>query len=114
MKKLSIVGILVGAAFLASAPFSLQWSQSNVVLSLDTADARVGRLQRALRVSTEEFTDAHIVGHITIDSAPRVGARRHENFARTGEGRGLGSPRTSPSQAGASPTSICHAWLTLA
>jgi hypothetical protein len=29
MKKLSIVGILVGAAFLTAAPFSLQWSQKN-------------------------------------------------------------------------------------
>ena len=51
MKKLSIVGILVGAAFLASAPFSLQWSQSNVVLSLDTADARVGRPLTATSVA---------------------------------------------------------------
>jgi len=30
-------------------------------------------------VSTEEFTDGHIVGHIIIDSAPGAGARRHEN-----------------------------------
>jgi hypothetical protein len=51
MKKLSIIGILVGAAFLTSAPFSLQWSQSNVVLSLDTADARVGRPLTATSVA---------------------------------------------------------------
>ena len=29
-------------------------------------------------MSTEEFTDGHIVGHIIIDSAPGAGARRHE------------------------------------
>ena len=51
MKKLGIVGILVGAALLTSAPFSLQWSQSNVVLSLDTADARVGRPLTATSVA---------------------------------------------------------------
>jgi hypothetical protein len=51
MKKLSIVGILVGAAFLTVVPFSLQWSQNNVVLSLDTADARVGRPLTATSVA---------------------------------------------------------------
>ena len=51
MKKLSIVAILVGAAFLTSAPVSLQWSQSSVVLSLDTADARVGRPLTATSVA---------------------------------------------------------------
>jgi hypothetical protein len=51
MKKLTIVGILVGAAFLTAAPFSLQWSQKNVVLSLDSADARVGRPLTATSVA---------------------------------------------------------------
>ena len=51
MKKLSIVGILVGAAFLTAAPFSLQWSQKNVALSLDKADARVGRPLTATSVA---------------------------------------------------------------
>ena len=51
MKKLSIVAILVGAAFLTSAPVSLQWLQSTVVLSLDTADARVGRPLTATSVA---------------------------------------------------------------
>jgi hypothetical protein len=51
MKKLSIVGILVGAAFLTAAPFSLHWSQKNVVLSLDSADARVGRPLTATSVA---------------------------------------------------------------
>ena len=39
MKK----GTIVGAALLAAAPFSLQWSQKTVALSLDSADARIGR-----------------------------------------------------------------------
>ena len=43
MKKGTILGTIVGAALLAAAPFSLQWSQKTVTLSLDSADARVGR-----------------------------------------------------------------------
>ena len=43
MKKLSMLGIVVGAALLTATPFSLQWSQKNVALSLDRADARVGQ-----------------------------------------------------------------------
>jgi hypothetical protein len=51
MKKLSIVGILVGAALLTATPLSLQWSQKTVVLSLDSADARVGRPLTATSVA---------------------------------------------------------------
>ena len=43
MKKGTILGTIVGAALLAAAPFSLQWSQKAVTLSLDSADARLGR-----------------------------------------------------------------------
>ena len=43
MKKLSVLGIIGGAALLTAAPFSLQWSQKNVALSLDSAEARIGR-----------------------------------------------------------------------
>ena len=43
MKKGTILGTIVGAALLAAAPFSLQWSQKTVTLSLDSADARIGR-----------------------------------------------------------------------
>src|SRR5215831_8340725 len=39
MKKLAILGIIGGAAILTAAPISLQWSQKNVVLSLDSAKA---------------------------------------------------------------------------
>jgi hypothetical protein len=43
MKKGIILGSLVGAALLTAAPFSLQWSQKAVTLSLDSAEARIGR-----------------------------------------------------------------------
>jgi hypothetical protein len=39
MKKLAMFGIIGGAAILTAAPLSLQWSQKNVVLSLDSAKA---------------------------------------------------------------------------
>jgi hypothetical protein len=52
MKKLSVLAIIVGGALLAAAPFSLQWSpEKNVVLSLDRADARVGRPLTATSVA---------------------------------------------------------------
>ena len=51
MKKLSVLGIIGGAALLAAAPFSLQWSQKTVTLSLDSADARIGRPGTALSVA---------------------------------------------------------------
>jgi hypothetical protein len=53
MKKFSVLAIIVvGGALLAAAPFSLQWSpEKNVVLSLDRADARVGRPATATSVA---------------------------------------------------------------
>jgi len=42
MNKGTILGTIAGAALLAAAPFSLQWSQT-VTLTLDSADARIGR-----------------------------------------------------------------------
>jgi len=51
MKKLTVLGVIVGAALLSTAPFSLQWSQKSVVLSLDSADARVGRPLTATSVA---------------------------------------------------------------
>ena len=44
MKKLSVLSIMVGGALLAAVPLSPQWSaEKNLVLSLDRADARIGR-----------------------------------------------------------------------
>ena len=51
MKKLSVLGIIGGAALLTAAPFSLQWTQKNVALSLDSAEARIGRPGTALSVA---------------------------------------------------------------
>jgi hypothetical protein len=42
MKKLTLLGIIGGAALLTAAPL-LQRSQKNVPLSLDSAEARIGR-----------------------------------------------------------------------
>ena len=39
MKKLAMLGIIGAAAILTAAPLSLQWSQKNVALSLDSAKA---------------------------------------------------------------------------
>ena len=41
MKKLGMLGIIGGAALLTVAPVSLQWSQEEVSLSLDSANARI-------------------------------------------------------------------------
>ena len=44
MKKMSIIGVLMGAAIVCAAPISLHQSQDKgLSLALDTADARVGR-----------------------------------------------------------------------
>jgi hypothetical protein len=44
MKKLSMIGILVGAAVLCAAPISLRQSQDKgVSFSVDRAEARIGR-----------------------------------------------------------------------
>jgi len=51
MKKEIILGTIVGAALLTAAPFSLQWSQKTVTLSLDSAAARIGRPLTPLSVA---------------------------------------------------------------
>src|SRR5215813_5421177 len=43
MKKLGMLGIIGGAALLTVAPVSLQWSQDEVSLSLNSVNARTGR-----------------------------------------------------------------------
>lgn len=48
MKKL-MLGIIGGAALLTAAPVSLQWSQDEVSLSLDSANARTARPHRTYR-----------------------------------------------------------------
>src|SRR5437773_6800293 len=41
MKKLGMLGIIGGAALLTAVPFSLQWSQESVALSMSGAEARI-------------------------------------------------------------------------
>jgi len=41
MKKLGMLGIIGGAVLLTVAPFSLQWSQDEVSLSLNSVNARI-------------------------------------------------------------------------
>jgi hypothetical protein len=44
MKRLSALGVVVASALLCAAPLSLNWSPAKTLsLSVDTADARVGR-----------------------------------------------------------------------
>jgi hypothetical protein len=44
MKKLTPLGVTISAALLAAAPVSLHWAPAKTLsLSLDKADARVGR-----------------------------------------------------------------------
>lgn len=44
MKKLAIFGVILGAAVFATVPVSLHWSPAKTLtLSLDRADARIGR-----------------------------------------------------------------------
>ena len=56
MKKLAMLGIIGGAAILTAAPLSLQWSQKNVVLSLDSAEA--GTATSAAGVSRRAYRHA--------------------------------------------------------
>jgi hypothetical protein len=46
-----MLGIIAGAALLTATPLSLQWSQKTVALSVDSADARIGRPLTPLSVA---------------------------------------------------------------
>ena len=48
--KQRILGIIGGAALLIAAPLSLEWSEKHVALSLDSAEARIGRPITATRI----------------------------------------------------------------
>jgi hypothetical protein len=43
MTKLGMLGTIAGAAILTAAPLSLQWSHTNVGLSLDSAEAQIAQ-----------------------------------------------------------------------
>ena len=52
MKKLGMLGIIGGAALLTAAPFSLQWSQEKVALSINSAEARIAGVHRRVYRTT--------------------------------------------------------------
>ena len=61
MKKLSMLGMMVGAALLCAAPISAHWSPAQELrVSLDTAQARLGRPLTPASRSTAECIGAHI------------------------------------------------------
>jgi hypothetical protein len=87
MKQLRTLGIIGGAALLIAAPFSLQWSHKNALLSLDSAEARTGRPLTAtrfagvkLRVHRRAYRCA-VLGTTVFCDVPRnpfnVGADRY-------------------------------------
>ena len=86
MKKGTILGTIVGAALLTAAPFSLQWSHKNALLSLDSAEARTGRplATRMAGVSRRVHRRAYrcaVLGTTVFCDVPRnpfnVGADRY-------------------------------------
>ena len=82
MKQLRTLGIIGGAALLIAAPFSLQWSQKNVSLSLDSAEARTATRFAGvrLRVHRRAYRCA-VLGTTVFCDVPRnpfnVGADRY-------------------------------------
>jgi hypothetical protein len=82
MKQLGILGIIGGAALLIAAPFSLQWSQKNVSLSLNSVEARTAT--RIAGVSRRVHPRAYrcaVFGTVVFCDLPRnpfnVGADRY-------------------------------------
>jgi len=90
MKKLGMLGIIGGAALLTVAPFSLQWPQHEVSLSLNSANARpltsiagihrrlsaghtAARLLQPQRPEWPDTARAHItaIAHRTIPATTR-------------------------------------------
>ena len=81
MKRLSMLGIIGGAALLTAAPFSLQWSQKNVPLSLDRAEANGTRIAGVSRRVHRRAYRCAVYGTTVFCDFPRnpfnVGADRY-------------------------------------
>jgi hypothetical protein len=81
MKRLSMLGIIGGAALLTAAPFSLQWSQKNVPLSLDGAEANATRIAGVSRRVHRRGYRCAVYGTVVFCDFPRnpfnVGADRY-------------------------------------
>src|SRR5499427_3318624 len=72
MTKLGVLGTIAGAAILTAAPLSLQWSHTNVGLSLDSAEAQerpltatsvAGVSRRAYRRAYRSAAYASVAGY---------------------------------------------------
>ena len=81
MKRLSMLGIIGGAALLTAAPFSLQWSQKKVALSLDGAEANATRIAGVSRRVHRRAYRCAVYGTVVFCDFPRnpfnVGADRY-------------------------------------
>jgi len=81
MKRLSMLGIIGGAALLIAAPFSLQWSQKNVPLSLDGAEANATSVAGVSRRVHRRAYRCAVYGTAVFCDLPRnpinVGADRY-------------------------------------
>ncbi|MGA8694794.1 MAG: hypothetical protein WB689_13315, partial [Xanthobacteraceae bacterium] len=83
MKKVTILGTIVGAALLTAAPFSLQWSQKTVTLSLDSADARIGH---PLTPGSVAGVNRRVHRRAAYGAAAAYGAGSYYNYAGSGYG----------------------------
>src|SRR5436190_23690307 len=83
MKKLRVFGIIGGAALLAAAPFSLQWWQKTVTLSLDSADARIGR---PLTPGSVAGVNRRVHRRAAYGAAAAYGAGSYYNYGGSGYG----------------------------
>jgi hypothetical protein len=88
MKKGIILSTIVGAALLTAAPFSLQWSQKTVTLSLDSADARVGR---PLTPGSVAGVNRRVHRRAAYGAAAAYGAGSYYAYGGSGYGYGYGA-----------------------
>jgi hypothetical protein len=81
MNKLGLIGLTFAAALLCTAaPFSFQWSPAKVpVLSLDKADARVGRPLTPMSVAgvNRRMHRRALYGAAAVTGAAAAGAYYH-------------------------------------
>ena len=74
MKKFSLLGATLGAALIcAAAPLSLHWSPAKTLaMSVDTADARIGRPLTPMSVAalTAECIVAHTMAQLRQAQLP--------------------------------------------
>ena len=104
MKKGTILGIIAGAALLTAAPFSLQWSQKTVTLSLDSAVARIGH---PLTPGSVAGVNRRVHRRAAYGAAAAYGAGSYYNYG--GYGYGYGSYGYRPGYRAARRVAIHHA-----